>query len=159
MKPRASTAAKSTGKPVDLASVKMSKAIFSYKCLFIILACLVLGRNIHSLSKLYHKIVFINKNLIFVEPGRDFADLADDLKGVAKVGFLTDKDMSAEKNDGFFLQAQYLFAPTMLDLGNPEHELIIFDCPNPLSAFDMMQKLNAAPLHVNPYFKILARRQ
>ena len=56
--------------------------------------------------KLYHKIVFINKNLILLNRA-GFCDLADDLKGVAKVGFLTDKDMSAEKMTAF-LQAQYL---------------------------------------------------
>ncbi|OGX28269.1 MAG: hypothetical protein A2787_02290 [Omnitrophica WOR_2 bacterium RIFCSPHIGHO2_01_FULL_48_9] len=138
---------------------KFLKNILSWKLIFIVLACLVLGRNIRSLAKLHHKIVFINKNLVFAEPGREFADLADDLQGVEKVGFLTDKDMSPEKNDGLFLQAQYRLAPTVLDLGNAQHPLLIFDCQNVLTAFDMMKELNAAPLHVNPYFKILAERQ
>src|SRR3989338_8725661 len=43
-----------------------------------------------------------------VEPGTEYNDFKSVLAEIPRIGFLTDKDMSPERNDGQFLAAQYI---------------------------------------------------
>ena len=118
----------------------------------------LLLHNILDISQLYTKISRLNKNLAFTPPGREFASLQGHLAGVERAGFLTDKNMSPENNDGFFLMAQYALAPVMLDLDDTTHTDIILDCRNYFHALDLMKKADAAPVYTNDFGKILARK-
>ena len=126
----------------------------------LILACtaFLAGLNAVCTLKNFVEAGAKNKNSIFLKPGGHFADFKSYLLGQPAVGFITDKDISAENNDGKFLEAQYILAPTRLDLNNPNHAFIILDCTSMLTALDMMNDLNAEPVTVNSYGKILAKR-
>jgi len=92
----------------------------------------------------------------FVEPGYQFANFITELRGVKTAGFLTNKKLSREHNDGEFLQAQYLFAPTLLELHQTDHRYIIMDYTDQVFAFYMLDKLKAKPLDHTGFSKILA---
>ena len=91
-------------------------------------------------------------------PGYEFQDLRQKLPAVRRAGFLTDKDMSPERNDGQFLAAQFIFAPAVLDLNNPHHEFLILDYTSLPAALDAMKKNDIRTLYINGYGKILGRR-
>ncbi len=118
----------------------------------------LLLHNIVDITQLYKKISRLNKDLVFNPPGREFAGFQERLAGVETAGFLTDKNMSPEKNDGLFLMAQYALAPVILDLDNTAHTDIILDCQNYFHALDLMKKADAAPVYTNDFGKILARK-
>lgn len=124
-----------------------------------LLALSLLLCNILNLTRLYKKIAKLNETLPFTLPGREFNDFQQPLDGITKAGFLTDKDMSPEKNDGMFLKAQYALAPLVLELGNAQHTYLILDYQNYLSALEAMQRYDAVPLAMNSYGKILAQRR
>jgi len=127
--------------------------------IFILYAAIALtGLNAFYTFQDYWRSSSRNKNSIFLKPGYHFADLRNHLTGVEIAGFLTDKDTSSENNDGKFLEAQAILAPTVLDLNNPNHPLIVLDCTNMVAAFDILNQLNAEPIYVNSYGKILAKR-
>ena len=127
-------------------------------CILLLLFCIGSINFVFLLKDFSGAIPIAQKSRIPI-PGQEFADLAEYLKGVKTAGFLTDKDMSPERNDGQFLAAQYTLAPVVLDLNNPDHELVILDCISIPSAFDLMELTHRVPLFINPYGKILAKRK
>ena len=112
--------------------------------------------HVVSFLMAFPKFIKSSRNFDERYPGVEFADLKEKLPGQATVGFLTDKDMSPERNDGQFLAAQYILAPIVLDLNNDRHTYLIFDCLDPLSVSQMTQKLSATIIATNPYNKTLA---
>lgn len=94
-----------------------------------------------------------------LEPGHEFSDFKGALSHVSAAGFLTNKDMSSERNDGQFLAAQYALAPVVLDLNNSRHRFLIFDYTSPLIASGVAQQLPATILLTNEYSKILAEKK
>ena len=93
-----------------------------------------------------------------VEPGIQYADLKKGLAGVREAGFLTSGNETAEGNDGQFMLAQYMLAPTVLDLNNSTHRYSVLDCANPQEALGILKIINAKPIYVNAFGKILAER-
>ncbi len=93
-----------------------------------------------------------------LEPGFQYADLKEGLQGVPIAGFLTGGNETAEGNDGQFMLAQYVLAPTVLDLNNTTHRYTILDCTTPQEALGMLKIINAKPVHVNAFGKILAEK-
>ena len=89
----------------------------------------------------------------------EFEDFIEKLKNVRRVGFLTDKDMSPERNDGQFLAAQYVLAPVALDLDNAGPEYTILDYLNPVSAEQARRNLKAVVVFKNQYNKVLVRKK
>ena len=141
--------------------MKLIKTIFASlrhpKNIFLLLTALITAFNFFSLIEIY--LDTLNKPLSRPpEPGYEFADLKNKLKGVKRVGFLTNKDMSSERNDGQFLAAQYMLAPTILDCDSQEYRLFVIDATALIPAFDIMQSIGAEPIYVNRYSKILAER-
>lgn len=96
------------------------------------------------------------KTVKIIEPGTQFAFFVDFLKDAGDVGFMTNKDMSEEKNDGTFLQAQYMLAPTVLNLNEIHPKLNILDYTDPVWAVYTIKSLRARPLATSPYGQILA---
>jgi hypothetical protein len=119
-------------------------------------------------------VLFIMVNLVFgffgvmaqitrqeneqIEPGTQYVDFKKELQGVPMAGFLTDGNETIEGNDGQFMLAQYILAPTVLDLDNPNHRYSIIDCSTPEKALGILKVINAKPVHVNAFGKILAER-
>lgn len=96
---------------------------------------------------------------ISLKPGFEFEGLKNYLKGIPRVGYISDKNQSAEGNDGRFMMAQYMLAPTVLDLNNPNHRYVVLDVLTPESAINILKIINARVITVTPYGKILAERQ
>ena len=90
------------------------------------------------------------------EPGYQFADFKDKVKGEKIIGYLTDRDSTPEKNDQEFLLAQYMLAPTILDLNNPDHKLLVLDFMKPMSLALTMRKHNLTHIYDNKFNKVLA---
>ncbi|OGX09355.1 MAG: hypothetical protein A2306_08960 [Omnitrophica WOR_2 bacterium RIFOXYB2_FULL_38_16] len=134
------------------------KKILSFKSAILALSLIVLVCNIFILvTGIIIQLKTENKNSF--EPGLQFADLKDDLNGVHEAGFITNKDLSSENNDGQFLMAQYMLAPTALDLNATKHKYNILDCTSKTHVLYALRSLNAAPLKINKYGKILAVKQ
>ena len=93
------------------------------------------------------------------EPGLQYSDFKESLSGVKEAGFVTNKDLSSEKNDGEFLMAQYILAPTVLDLNASRHKYNILDCTSEKHILFALKNLNARPIKINKYGKILAIKQ
>ena len=129
------------------------------KTAFFVLAVFLVGFNFASVIKSYRSALVKNGTDKHPEPGFEFAGFKEKLSGLKRVGFLTNKDMSPERNDGQFLGAQYMLAPVVLDLGNPRYRWVILDCTSLIPAFDMMQEIKAAPIDVNEHSKVLAERK
>ena len=95
---------------------------------------------------------------IMLEPGFAYLEIRDRLKGIEKIGFLTNKNMTSEGNDGDFLMAQYMLAPTALDLNNPDHELSVLVYTDLMYLQYALKDLNASPVYWNKYGIVLAQK-
>jgi hypothetical protein len=85
-----------------------------------------------------------------------FKDFQPILKNVPIAGYITNKPMASENNDGHFLMAQYTLAPTVLALNDPQYEYSIIDCTDKTSIMYALQQTQSTPIALNPYGKILA---
>ena len=128
------------------------------KNIFLLLAAVITAFNCFSLFDIYLETLNKSPGILPPEPGYEFADLKNRLKGIKRIGFLTNKDMSSERNDGQFLAAQYILAPTILDFDSQNYKLFVIDATGLIPAFDIMQSVGAEPLYVNRYSKILAEK-
>ena len=93
-----------------------------------------------------------------VDPGIQYAAFKKDLEGVRIAGFLSDGNETPEGNDGQFMLAQYMLAPTILDLNISTHRYSILDCSTPGKAMGILKIINAKPIRVNLFGKILAEK-
>ena len=67
-------------------------------------------------------------------------------KDVRTVGYYTDKDLDSPLAIAQFEQAQYMLAPTILDLNHTEYHWIILDCTSPQVAMETIKRLGLTPL-------------
>ena len=82
--------------------------------------------------------------------GFQFLGLENVFKGIRTVGYFTDKDLV--KNtlaNAQFEQAQYILAPTVLDLNHTQYHWVIFDCSSPQVAMEAIKGLGFTPLKVH----------
>ena len=63
--------------------------------------------------------------------GFQFMGLENVFKDVRTVGYYTDKDLNNPLAIAQFEQAQYMLAPTVLDLNHTQYHWVIFDCTSP----------------------------
>ena len=89
------------------------------------------------------------------EPGIQFLGIKEKLKAGLTVGYLTNRDLSPEKNDQEFLQAQYMLAPTILDVNNPRHEFNILDFTDLKYTVYAVKTLHLKPIY-DQFGKVLA---
>jgi len=82
--------------------------------------------------------------------GFQFMGLENVFKGVRTVGYYTDKDLSNSLAIAQFEQAQYMLAPTVLDL-NPstQYHWVIVDCTSLQAAKEAIQRMGLTPLKFN----------
>jgi len=125
---------------------------------FIALFGILIAINFFTIStKTIKQVKNLDKQ--FLEPGFEFAGLKKPLEGIPKAGYLSEKNQTAENQDGRFMMAQYMLAPTVLDLNNPNHQYLILDCSRPEAALYLLKETKAKPIAVTPFGKILAERQ
>jgi len=81
--------------------------------------------------------------------GFKFMGLENIFKGVRTVGYYTDKDLNDAQAIAQFEQAQYMLAPTVLDLNHTQYHWVILDCTGPQAAKEAIQRLGLTPLKIN----------
>jgi hypothetical protein len=81
--------------------------------------------------------------------GYQFMGLENIFKNVRTVGYYTDKNLDHPLAIAQFEQAQYVLAPTVLDLNHTDYPWVIFDCTSPQKAMEAIQRLGFVPLKVN----------
>jgi len=126
--------------------------------IFIAALLMVTLFNIIKLYKENKTIRQLRKVMPHQPVGREFAGLAQFTQGMRTIGYITDEDVA--KNDGahkLFAHAQFMLAPSILDLNNLDHEFLLFVYSDEKQALETIRRLNAQPLKRNPFGMILAR--
>ena len=90
--------------------------------------------------------------------GLKFSGLEETLRGVAVAGYYTDKNLKEKSVAAQFSQAQYILAPTILDLNNTSHEFIFFDCANETESMKKIKEIGAVAVKRNNFGIILAKK-
>jgi len=129
------------------------------RILFLVFVSFSVFVNFISLLKIHRLAVVKEKFEKYLWPGYEFTGFRERVIPLKRVGYLTNKDMSAERNDGQFLAAQYTLAPVVLDLNNDDHRWLILDCTSLMAAFDIIQEVGAVPIYINGYSKVLAEKR
>lgn len=88
--------------------------------------------------------------------GDQFKEIAPLINHLRRAGYYTDKDLEDRRAIAQFEQAQYILAPTILDLNNTQYPLVIFDCSTPQVALQKINELGLKPLSMNNLGVILA---
>jgi hypothetical protein len=78
-----------------------------------------------------------------------FMGLENVFKGERTVGYYTDKDLNNTLAIAQFEQAQYVLAPTVLDLNHTEHRWVIVDCTSAQAGMDAIKHLGLTPVKMN----------
>ncbi len=81
--------------------------------------------------------------------GDKFKGLESILNHQRTVGYYTDKNIEHPLAVAQFEQAQYLLAPTLLDLNHTNYPFIIFDCTSPQIALNKIKELGLVALKAN----------
>ena len=81
--------------------------------------------------------------------GFQFMGLENVFKDIRTVGYYTDKNLDQPLAIAQFEQAQYMLAPTVLDLNNTKYRWVIIDCTNPQVAMETIKRLGLAPLKIH----------
>ncbi|GEM_PF-2250788 len=90
--------------------------------------------------------------------GIKFSGLENILKQETHVGYITDLNLKETAPLAEYEQAQYVLAPTILDVNNPDHRFLIVNCSSDASAFSKLKDIGARPLTRNNFGVILAMR-
>ncbi|MBF0489741.1 MAG: hypothetical protein HQL15_03875 [Candidatus Omnitrophica bacterium] len=104
----------------------------------------ILGHQIHPSTRPFHSL------------GDQFKGLEVILGHERTVGYYTDKNMDNTLAIAQFEQAQYLLAPTVLDLNQTNHPFVLFDCTSAEVAINKIKELGLQPLKANNTGIVLA---
>ena len=85
-----------------------------------------------------------------------FVPLQPVFKNIPRAGYYTDKNLDIPLAVAQYEQAQYVLAPTLLELNNTDLPLIIFDCTTPEIAIAKMKELKLIPITQSPTGLFLA---
>ncbi len=115
--------------------------------------------NFIVLSQDIKRIQSFKKVLPYQMIGYQFKGLEQFTKGITHIGYYTDKNIKTdEAASKMFAHAQYILAPSILDLNNTDHDYILLVCSNEKVAWAKLKEIKALPLRRNKYGMILARR-
>jgi hypothetical protein len=81
--------------------------------------------------------------------GFQFMGLENVFKGIRTVGYYTDKDLNNTLAIAQYEQAQYMLAPTVLDLNHTQYRWVIFDCTSPQAALEAIKHWGLTPMKIN----------
>lgn len=90
--------------------------------------------------------------------GIKFSGLENILKQETHVGYITDLSLKETAPLAEYEQAQYVLAPAILDVNNPNHRLLIVNCSSDAVATRKLKDIGAQPLTRNNFGVILAMR-
>lgn len=85
-----------------------------------------------------------------------FEGLQKVFANVPRAGYYSDKNMDIPIAIAQFEQAQFMLAPTVLELNNTSYPLIIFDCTTPQIALAKIKELKLTPISASNTGIILA---
>lgn len=85
-----------------------------------------------------------------------FEGLQKGFANVPRAGYYSDKNMDIPLAIAQFQQAQFMLAPTVLELNNTSLPLIIFDCTTPQVALAKIKELKLTPISASNTGIILA---
>jgi len=113
--------------------------------------CLLLSAAFNLLTSLAQAILESqdHKTIPLHSLGYQFMGLENVFKDVRTVGYYTDKDLSQTLAIAQFEQAQYMLAPTVLDLNHTQYHWVIFDCTSTQIGLQAIKNLGFTPLKVN----------
>ncbi len=115
--------------------------------------------NLIVLSQDIRRIQSFKKVLPYQMIGYQFNGLDEFTKDISHIGYYTDLDIETDTAASkMFAHAQYMLAPSILDLNNTDHDYILFVCSNEKVAWQKIKEVKALPLRRNKYGMILARR-
>ena len=81
--------------------------------------------------------------------GFQFMGLENVFTGIRGVGYYTDKNLEEPLAIAQLELAQYMLAPTVLDLNHTQYHWVIFDCTTPQTAMEAIQRLKLIPVKTN----------
>ena len=87
---------------------------------------------------------------------QQFVGLKKPFIGVARAGYYTDKNLDLPLVIAQFEQAQYILAPTVLEINTTGLPLVIFDCTSPQVAIAKIKELGLVPISASNTGLILA---
>lgn len=129
------------------------KSIFILALLLMIAVNLV--QSFGDILNVYSK----RRNNPFFFSGYRFTGLEKTFKNVKYAGYYTDKSLDESPAAANFAQAQYILAPTILDLNATNHEFTLFDCSRQEIARQKIEEIKAVALKKNKFGIILARKK
>lgn len=141
--------------------MKLDKYLPRYRRQLFFIAALfgVTMMNFIVLSQDIRRIQSFKKVLPYQMIGYQFKGLEEFTKGITHIGYYTDNDIEKDQAASkMFAHAQYILAPSILDLNNLDHDYILFVCSNEKKAWAKLKEIKALPLRRNKYGMILARR-
>ena len=120
--------------------MKKFKIIF-YICFILIAAYNLLTAYAQAIFQLQDR-----KTIPLHSLGYQFLGLKNIFKDVRTVGYYTDKDLAQPLAIAQFEQAQYMLAPTVLDLNHAQYHWVIVDCTSPQVDMDTIKRLGLTPI-------------
>ncbi len=124
-------------------SLKNSPFKSPLKILLLSACVIVIIFNLQELLPEDNQVRKIRSLLSHQEVGQEFYGLDKILKNIPTIGYYTDKDLTRADNNARFSQAQYVIAPTILDINNTTHEFTLFDCRSENIAMNTIKEINA----------------
>ncbi len=90
--------------------------------------------------------------------GLKFAGLKEMFRNVPFAGYYTDRNLNEKTNAAEFAQAQYVLAPTILELNHTGHEWTFFDCASEEKAAAKIREIGAEPVKRNAFGIVITRK-
>ena len=131
--------------------------ILTTRNIFLLLSSIVLILHLPATKTEIEKMLAKRKLAPYIFVGFKFSGLKDILKNEDYIGYYTDKSMDKRLDAAQFAQAQYVLAPTILDINNTNHKYILFDCSAPLVAIEKIKKLGLTSIRKNQFGIILTK--
>ena len=140
---------------------QLIKKLFSLNGIIISFCIILIFFNLFHIGVYSVKKYYENQRLpVYLEPGTQFEKFKPFLKDIKTAGYITNKAITREDNDGILLQAQYFLAPTILELQSKEHLFSIIDSEDPKFIIQTIRSLNAMRMTNNEYGQaLLLKRQ
>ena len=126
--------------------------------LFILCFSVMIVTNLIVLYQDVKKIATVKPIMAYQIIGHQFAGLDEFINGAQYLGYMTDQNMTNKQASKDFSHAQYLLAPTILDLNNIDHQYLLFVYKNEKAAWEKIKEIKAMPLRRNQHGLILAFR-
>ncbi len=123
-----------------------------FKTLFLAWCVIFIGVNAYQL----YKKLSPERTVHFA--GLKFSGLNEYLKNETRIGYATDLDIKETGPLAEYEQAQYILAPTILDVTGKAHKYFIVNCSTEAAALNKLKELNATPILRNQFGIILALR-